>query len=274
MTPEGWERATIDGITASCDYGLSCALSNESRGVPVLRMGNLQQGRLRLTGLKYVAVEQVDEQHLLRPGDLLLNRTNSLDLVGKVGLFRSEERFTFASYLFRIRADALRADPEWLTQLLGSFTYQARLREIATPGVSQANINRERLRALPVLVPPLGEQKKIAAILSSVDEAIEATQAVIDQLQVVKKAMMAELLTRGLPGRHTRFKQTEIGEVPQEWDVVRIGEVCDRMFVGIAQAATHAYVATGGVPLIRTTNVRANLLVKDDVLRITDTFAR
>lgn len=74
---------------------------------------------------------------------------------------------------------------------------------------------------LQVLLPPAGEQRKIAAILSSVDDAIESTQAVIDQLGVVKKAMMAELLTRGLPGRHTRFKQTEIGEVPEEWEVVR-----------------------------------------------------
>ena len=57
-----------------------------------------------------------------------------------------------------------------------------------------------------VLVPPLPEQRKIAAILSSVDDAIEKTQAVIDQVQVVKRGLMQELLTRGLPGRHTRFQ--------------------------------------------------------------------
>jgi type I restriction enzyme S subunit len=75
---------------------------------------------------------------------------------------------------------------------------------------------------LQVLLPPIDEQQRIAAILSAVDGAIEATQAVIDQLQVVKKATMAELLTSGLPGRHTRFKQTEIGLVPQGWDVVHL----------------------------------------------------
>ena len=65
------------------------------------------------------------------------------------------------------------------------------------------------------MYPSLREQRKIAAILSSVDDAIEKTQAVIDQVQVVKRGLMQELLTRGLPGRHTRFKQTEIGEVPR-----------------------------------------------------------
>ncbi len=78
-------------------------------------------------------------------------------------------------------------------------------------------------RDLQLLLPPLPEQRKIAAILSSVDETIEKTEAVIEQLQVVKKAMMEELLTRGMPGRHTRFKQTEIGEVPEGWEVVELG---------------------------------------------------
>ncbi len=57
------------------------------------------------------------------------------------------------------------------------------------------------------------------------DDAIEKTQAVIDQVQVVKRGLMQELLTRGLPGRHTRFKQTEIGEIPAEWEVVQLGQI-------------------------------------------------
>ena len=96
------------------------------------------------------------------------------------------------------------------------------------PGPSTANVavdtgirlaRYKTIPRVPILLPPLPEQRKIAAILSSVDEVIEKTEAVIEQLQVVKKAMMQELLTRGLPGRHTRFKQTEIGEIPEEWEV-------------------------------------------------------
>jgi type I restriction enzyme S subunit len=84
---------------------------------------------------------------------------------------------------------------------------------------------------LQVLLPPLPEQWKIAAILSSVDDAIEKTQAVIDQLAVVKRAMMAELLTRGLPGRHRHFKQTEIGKIPVGWQVAT-GESLFTLFGG------------------------------------------
>ena len=68
-----------------------------------------------------------------------------------------------------------------------------------------------------VRLPPLPEQRKIAAILSSVDDAIETTQAVVDQAQIVKRGLMQTLLTRGLPEWHTRFKQTETGEIPEDW---------------------------------------------------------
>lgn len=227
MTPE-WKLATVGSIITRCDYGLSCALSPDASGVPVLRMGNLQNGRVSLHALKYVSAERVSDDNFLEKDDLLLNRTNSADLVGKVGLFMGNADITFASYLFRLRVDSTKAAAQWLVQLLGSPRYQAKLRELATPGVGQNNINREALRALEIALPPLGEQRKIADILAAVDDAMEATQAVIDQLQVVKKAMMAELLTRGLPGRHTRHRKTEIGEVPESWEIVRLDEVARR----------------------------------------------
>ena len=75
----------------------------------------------------------------------------------------------------------------------------------------------------PLLLPPLPEQTKIAAILSSVDEAIAATQSVIDQTRKVKQGLLQDLLTRGIG--HTRFKQTEIGEIPEAWEVKRLDSV-------------------------------------------------
>ena len=84
-------------------------------------------------------------------------------------------------------------------------------------GTKMPRTSWKQLGEFTFLLPPLIEQRKIAAILSSVDAAIENTQAVVDQVQVVKRGLMQELLTRGLPGRHTRFKQTEIGKIPEEW---------------------------------------------------------
>jgi type I restriction enzyme S subunit len=85
-----------------------------------------------------------------------------------------------------------------------------------------------------VALPPIPEQKKIAAILSSVDEAIQATQAVIEQTRRVKEGLLQELLTRGIG--HTRFKQTPIGEIPERWEVLRLSSLC---------SITHGYAFQG-----------------------------
>jgi type I restriction enzyme S subunit len=80
------------------------------------------------------------------------------------------------------------------------------------------SFNKKLAEAIPVFLPPLPEQRRIAEILSSVDEAIAATQAVIDQTRKVKQGVLKRLLTKGIG--HTRFKKTEIGEIPEEWEVV------------------------------------------------------
>ena len=107
----------------------------------------------------------------------------------------------------------------------GRFLYQHVLSdafvEFLKPRMRGSNypaVKADDVKTYTLSLPPLPEQRKIAAILSSVDDAIEKTQAVIAQVQVVKRGLMQELLTRGLPGRHTRFKQTEIGKIPEEWD--------------------------------------------------------
>jgi len=94
-------------------------------------------------------------------------------------------------------------------------------------GTKMPRTSWSSLSEYPVLVPPLPEQKKIAAILSSVDEVIQATQLVIDQTRRVKEGLLQDLLTRGLPG-HTRFKQTEIGEIPEDWTAPLLDEVSHR----------------------------------------------
>ena len=113
-----------------------------------------------------------------------------------------------------------------------------------------------------VAVPPLAEQRKIAAILSSVDDAIERTQAVIDQVQVVKRGLMRELLTRGLPGRHTRFKQTEMGEIPEDWCLSRIEQV------GVVDAGRQRSPKAQGTPrpYLRVANVYDDYIDATDLL--------
>jgi len=117
-------------------------------------------------------------------------------------------------------------DSEFLLSWLQSKAQDVlRLVDVANHGTKR--LPSERLFDLDLVCPPLPEQRKIAAILSSMDDTIEASRTVIDQLQVVKKSMMAELLTKGLPGRHKKFKQTEIGVLPEDWVVAKLGDLAD-----------------------------------------------
>lgn len=140
----------------------------------------------------------------------------------------------------------------------------------ADQAVKGKTLNKAKLTELELLLPPFPEQKKIAAILSSVDEAIEATQAVVDQLQVVKKAMMGELLTKGIPGRHSRFKKTEIGEVPEGWVIAPLADLClDRARYG-ANVPKRPFEANG-LRYVRITDITSNgELSPDDVVGISE----
>lgn len=126
-------------------------------------------------------------------------------------------------------------------------------------------INGKQLAALALLVPPLPEQKKIAAILASVDEAIRATQAVIDQTRKVKQGLLQQLLTRGIG--HTHFKQTEIGEIPEGWEVKQLKEVA-LVQTGIAKGKKGAEDPVER-PYLRVANVQDGHLNLSEIKTIT-----
>lgn len=90
-------------------------------------------------------------------------------------------------------------------------------------GGAQPNISQQVIKNIKIPVPPILEQRKIAEILTSVDNAISKTEAIIEQTEKVKKGLMQQLLTKGIG--HTKFKQTEIGEIPQDWELKKVGDL-------------------------------------------------
>jgi type I restriction enzyme S subunit len=146
---------------------------------------------------------------------------------GAIGLVRAADRGLISPDYVAFETDDS-VDRAFLDYFLRSPEQVARYESVAETGNQFGKRRRvywSVFEELEFSLPSLPEQRKIAAILSSVDEAIEGTQAVIEQLQVVKQAMMADLLTRGIPGRHKKFKQTEIGEVPEEWEVLALSDL-------------------------------------------------
>ena len=192
--PEDWEVCRISEI-ARCHYGTSETLKSEREGILVLRMGNIRDGRVNLDDVKYLEEGKVSDDLLLSRGDVLFNRTNSADLVGKVAIFDHSIRASFASYLLRLRIEPNIGNGSWLAYLLNTGPVQKILRATATPGVSQVNINRKNLLATTVPVPPIQEQAAIVAMLDSIQHRVEAEQSKVERLAELKSALMSVLLT-------------------------------------------------------------------------------
>lgn len=175
--PESYLVATIGQAAQIIEYGTSERIDTDASGVPVLRMGNIQDGRLDLGDLKYHALDSEIEKLLLQDGDLLFNRTNSPELVGKSAVYRGEEPMSFASYLIRVRLSPDICDPDFANYWINSAWGRAWAYLAKTDGVSQSNINGTKLAAMPIPLPPIDEQHEIvrrASKLLSIADALLA----------------------------------------------------------------------------------------------------
>jgi len=228
----------------------------QSKGqYPILRMAAIQGGSVSLDDLKYVDLpENIAAQYHLRHGDILFNRTNSGDLVGKVGIYRSKVAAVFASYLIRLKVNSLLVDPYFLGRLLDSHLVQCRIRRYATPGVQQVNINASNLQkvmiALPLAGNGLDEQRAIARILDAADAVIESTRAAIAKAGRVKRGLMQLLLPPWIGFKRVEVEALGInGELLPAYAVARVlnGSTPSRAEQGYWRNGTVPWLATGKV---------------------------
>ena len=193
--PACWDVVRLGKILKTTTYGTNVPLDGGGR-VPILRMNNVQDGELDLTDVRRADLADKDLRQLnLVSGDILFNRTNSLNLVGKVAIVRNlPQPISFASYLVRLRVQEVRANPFWLSAMLSSSSHQSRIRRFATPGVSQANINPTNLKSLTIPLPSLQEQRTVAAMLNGVDDTIDGLRGEQEKLQTMKASTADALL--------------------------------------------------------------------------------
>lgn len=203
--PAHWTLIHLKRLLASMDYGIS--VSVETMGnVAVLRMGDIRDGEIDYSRIGFV--DEVDGSLLLQSGDLVFNRTNSLDQIGKVALFRGKPEYpvSFASYLVRFRCNPAIL-PEFLNWLLNSAYPLAWGRAQALPAIGQANLNPNRYGYLPISLPPIEEQKEIVHYISSWTSRIDAvrteTRLTIKLLGQRRSALISAATTGQLRGNMT-----------------------------------------------------------------------
>ena len=200
--PMGWRAAPFGDAIVETQYGTSRRANMSGQGVILLRMNNITtSGEIDLGDVKFVDLEPTEcERQLLRSGDIVFNRTNSVELVGKTGLWReSELSAVAASYLIRIRVDPAQLIPSYAWALMNTAHMKNVLATTARRAVGMANINATELRRLPWMFPPLQLQEDFAAVSDSILRLNETRNHSLN----ATRQMFLNLLNRAFSGTLT-----------------------------------------------------------------------
>ncbi|MFE5663316.1 restriction endonuclease subunit S [Streptomyces niveus] len=202
--PSKWSVQPLGALCHSITYGTSSKAHADKKDgdVPVLRMGNIQDGLLTLENLKYLPKTNSDVDKIpLEDGDLLFNRTNSAELVGKSAVYYSTMGpATFASYLIRCRLGR-GVEPEWVSLCINSPEGRRYIASVSAQQVGQANVNGTKLAAFPIPVPPHGEQLRILSSLRDWQETVDRTNSVTNGVLRSTAQLRRSLMRHAVTGQ-------------------------------------------------------------------------
>jgi type I restriction enzyme S subunit len=173
INPKSFAKGTIRDLVSSANYGTSEKASEHTGQYPILRMNNITyDGGWNFSSMKYVDLDEASaHKYLTKKGDLLFNRTNSKELVGKTAVYMRDEPMAIAGYLVRVRMNE-RGNAHYVSGYLNSAHGKRTLEARAKSIVGMANINAQEMQDIPLLLPPIELQNKFAGIVEAVQERL------------------------------------------------------------------------------------------------------
>jgi len=175
----------VRNFLLSCQYGLSVKASKERIGIPMLRMNNINNSELDIDNLKYIKISEDHKKRItLNKGDLLFNRTNSKELVGKTAVFELDNEYTFASYLIRLKVDPEKVNVHFINYLFNSPIGRAQIDAISRQVLGQANVNAQELQDFIFPIPDLETQN---AIVQEIFKMKEDANSLIEKAELNRK---------------------------------------------------------------------------------------
>jgi type I restriction enzyme M protein len=189
-----WPNCRIGDI-ATMQYGLSIALNTHGKGYRTFRMNELVDGMaFDSGGMKYADLRMEEfNKHRLVKGDILFNRTNSFEHVGRTGIFGLDGEYVFASYLVRLTVERDKIVPMFLNRWMNTDEFQSIAKTYASRAIGQANISASKLAQCAVPVPPLDVQRRIVAELEAERKLVEGNRALIARMEAKIRAKLADV---------------------------------------------------------------------------------
>ena len=195
--PDGWAWARIQSVSEDMPYGTASKSSLNGK-IAVLRMGNIQTGEIDYSDLVFSSDEADIIKYALQENDLLFNRTNSAEWVGKTAIYRGNIPAIYAGYLIRLRT---LINAEYLNSVMNSSYAKAYCNSVKTDAVNQSNINAQKLGAFLIPVPPMAEQNGIALKIAEVLPIISTIQSNEDNIAAVIAQAKSKILDLAIRGR-------------------------------------------------------------------------
>ncbi len=203
--PEEWKWTRVGMIGEMIQYGTSEKANKDTSGIPVLRMGNIQDGRLIFDSLKYFPKNWAAlKDFILEDGDILFNRTNSFELVGKTAVYKNHfPKAVFASYLIRVKVYKNTYIPDMLSFYINSHYGRQYIASVVSQQVGQANVNGRKLSLMPIPLLSFNEQLKIVdeieqrfSIADKIEKTVEQSLKQAERLRqsILKKAFEGKLV--------------------------------------------------------------------------------
>ena len=271
LLPKGWEWCKLEDIVCELKYGTSEKSSSVGK-ITVLRMGNITDiGTIDYSNLVYSSNDEDIKQYSLKKGDLLFNRTNSSEWVGKTAIYKGEQPAIYAGYLIRVRPILISSD--YLNIVMNSSYYRNWCYNVKTDAVNQSNINAQKLSKLMVPIPPLKEQERIVvemakwtSLITSIKNDKEDLQAAIKQtkskildLAIYGKLVpqdpndepAAELLKRINPKTEITCDNGHSRKLPKGWIWTILGSVGIWQAGGTPSRSNKSYFG-GNIPWLKT----------------------
>lgn len=269
--PPDWRRlpavetaAPVPGSTTIGPFGSNLVAADyRPSGVPVVFVRDVRETGFEWRSEVYVEQRKAAElaAHSVEPGDLLATKMGLPPCVA-AEYPRWMPRGVVTADIIRLRPNDALTDVRWLVRAVNSSDVQAQVRAI-TGGVTRPKVTLRDFRELRLPLPPLPEQRRIAEILDTVDEAIRNTEEIITKLKHVKLGLLHDLLTRGIddngelrdPDRHPeQFKDSPLGRIPKAWEVQRFGDLCESSAFG-PRFSSGYYDPAGPLATLRTTDM-------------------
>ena len=200
--PEGWVWVTIEQLSYKVQYGSSSKCTADENGIPVFRMGNILNGKLIVNDLKYLPQDHNEFPNLLLEiGDILFNRTNSAELVGKTAVYKGlPTPCSFASYLIRVKVTS-GIFPDLISYYINSTYGRQWIASVVSQQVGQANVNGTKLQALAVPLPPYLEQEQIISEVEKHLSIADKVEAVVDAELKRSDALRQSILKQAFSGK-------------------------------------------------------------------------